>query len=151
MDIKIRKAELSDLNQLVELSIELGKYNAHHSNEHSKFFQEGWETYYKEETEDFLKKPNSASFVAQLQDKLIGFIHAYHSKDSEYSYIDELFILEEYRGNRIGEKLLSEAEKFLKQFDCPVKLEVYSWNNKSISFYKKHGYLDEGIVLEKTL
>lgn len=151
MNINIRRATLEDVNELVKLSIELGEYNAHHSNDRKKFFQDDWETYYKEETVAFLNKPDSAVFVAEIDNLVVGCISVFYSSQTGYSHIDEFIVTQNQRGSGIGKKLMSEAEKYLKQFDAPIKIEVYDWNKDTIKFYMKNGFEHEGIVLEKTL
>lgn len=151
MDIFIRNATKEDLKELVSLSVELAEYNSHNSNERSKFFMENWQHHFQEETLEFLQKRDSISLVALLNNKIVGLIYAFYSADTSYCYIEELIVSQGHRGNKVGEKLLIAAEEFCKKYDVPIKIEVYSWNKSAISFYSKHGYIDEGVVLEKTL
>jgi len=151
MEVFIRNATIEDLKDLISLSVELGEYNSHNSNEREKFFMENWQNHFQDETLEFLQKKDSTSLVALYNNKIVGLIHAFYSADTSYCYIEELIVSQNHRGNKIGEKLLLAAEEFCKKYNVPIKIEVYSWNKSAISFYSKHGYIDEGVVLEKTL
>ena len=55
-------------------------------------------------------------------------------------YIEDLYVREEARGNRVGQKMLTYLAKLAKEKNCG-RLEwcVLDWNEPAINFYKKIG------------
>lgn len=55
-------------------------------------------------------------------------------------YLDDLYVQEKYRGNKIGSALLKEIFKIAKENNCKrVRWQVLDWNSNAIEFYKKIG------------
>jgi len=64
-------------------------------------------------------------------------------------YLEDLFILEEYRGKGYGKSLLTYLAKLAVERNCGrLEWAVLDWNEPSIEFYKSLGasLLDEWIV-----
>jgi len=64
-------------------------------------------------------------------------------------YLEDLFVLEEYRGKGYGKKLLTYLAKLAVERKCGrLEWAVLDWNEPSIEFYKSLGasLLDEWIV-----
>ena len=64
-------------------------------------------------------------------------------------YLEDLFVLEEYRGKGYGKKLLVHLAKLAVERDCGrLEWAVLDWNEPSIKFYKSLGakMLNEWIV-----
>ena len=76
-------------------------------------------------------------FIAKEECRIIGVIkgHSYYNE----VHIGELIILEEYRGQGIGRRLLEQAEKHFANsgFEC-ITLTTYGF--QAPEFYKKCGY-----------
>lgn len=92
------------------------------------------------------------NYVVLLNEKLIGFISTIFYKTFFHTggtaLINELIIDENYRGKKIGEKLISEIKKeaeILKVNEIEVSTSIE--NKKAIQFYKKNGLIDESILL----
>lgn len=89
----------------------------------------------------------------------IGCCRFFKLSDNNEYVIGRVAVLSEYRGRRIGEKIMSEAEKELKKLGA-VKLYL-SAQTRALNFYIKQGftptgnaYLDEyckHIKMEKSL
>lgn len=77
------------------------------------------------------------AFTAKEDRKIVGVIkgHSYYNE----VHIGELIILEEYRGQGIGRRLLEQAEKHFANsgFEC-ITLTTYGF--QAPEFYKKCGY-----------
>ncbi len=55
-------------------------------------------------------------------------------------YLDDLYVQEKYRGNKIATALLKKIFKIAKENNCKrVRWQVLDWNTKAIGFYKKIG------------
>lgn len=77
------------------------------------------------------------AFVAKENEKVVGVL----TGKSYYSeiHIGDLIILEEYRGNDLGTKLMEEVENHFKnQGISNINLTTYSF--QAPEFYKKCGY-----------
>ena len=65
---------------------------------------------------------------------------AWYSWIGKSLYLDDLYVLEAYRGNGLGSKLMNEVFELAKSQGCKkVKWQVSKWNHKAIDFYKSKG------------
>jgi len=61
-------------------------------------------------------------------------------------FLEDLFVLESFRGKGIGRRLLSAVAKLALEEECyGLRWEVLDWNRPAIEFYEKLGasFLDE--------
>jgi len=81
--------------------------------------------------------------IAVNKDKIVGFatyFFAYYSWTGKTVYLDDLYVLEKYRGLGIGSALLDKVIETAKNENCKkVKWQVSNWNYKAIEFYKMRG------------
>jgi diamine N-acetyltransferase len=82
-------------------------------------------------------------FIACDKDKIVGFstyFIAYYSWTGKTLYLDDLYVLEDYRGHGIGSELLDKVIETAKNENCKkVRWQVSKWNKKAIDFYKSRG------------
>jgi len=53
-------------------------------------------------------------------------------------YLDDIYVKEDYRGQKIGTKLLKKIFEVAKKENCSrVRWQVLDWNNPAIKFYEK--------------
>lgn len=88
-----------------------------------------------------LPNENQWVYVAEVGNSLVAFICAYFDKDPKYgTLIDNLHVHSEFIGQRIGERLMIEAARFLR---ANHKQSMYLWvlasNTKAIRFYQRLG------------
>lgn len=88
--------------------------------------------------EGVLKDKNFLYLVAKISGSVIGF--AVFKKEPERNFLDALYVVPEYFGNKIGYQLWSEGKKFFND-NLPIELEVVSYNDRAIEFYKKLGFV----------
>lgn len=90
-------------------------------------------------------------FVAEVDSKIVGFatfFDAYYSWTGRAIYLDDLYVLETYRGHGIGTKLFNTIIGKAKEEKCyKVKWQVSNWNTKAIEFYKKMGAIIDDVEI----
>lgn len=81
--------------------------------------------------------------VAIDNETIIGYaayFFAYYSWTGKSLYLDDLFVLEQYRGQRIGTRLIGSIIDIARQENCKkVRWQVSNWNKPAIEFYKNLG------------
>lgn len=67
-------------------------------------------------------------------------------------YIDDIFVLEEFRHQGIATKLYKQVESIANNIEAKrIDLTVWQFNNTAINFYKSLGMKTQRIVLETRL
>ncbi|MBP3951862.1 GNAT family N-acetyltransferase [Bacillus suaedae] len=100
---------------------------------------------------DYLENEAIKVFVAEMEMEIVGFISLCSSYSlyagGKFGIIQEFFVCPSYRSNKIGSKLLNEANKYAKQ-EGWKRLEVATpplpQFDKSFLFYKNNGFVDGG-------
>ena len=89
---------------------------------------------------------NSVIYIAFINNKVVGYIYGYVTEDifvkEKTTKLDALYVLEEYRGNKIASKLIEEFKNWC--FSKKAKyIEVTAWNDNidATKIYLKHGFL----------
>lgn len=94
-------------------------------------------------------------FLGALCDKkLIGFLWAYKHVfiEEERIYINSFIIDEQYRGKKIGEKLLIELEHIAELDNIQVlDVSTATFKKEAIKFYERKGFEPERVQLRKPL
>jgi len=148
-EIIIKQADTNDLMPLFDLSAKFTEFNVASSGNYDKFFWPNWEQEFKDEILEDISNENGVLFVALDKEIPVGYIHAKYCVGCNYFLIDELYVEQEYRGKKIGEKLLESAVEWGEQFNVPIRVEIFEWNKKAVDFYLKQGFKIDSIVLEK--
>ena len=81
--------------------------------------------------------------VEKDKNEIIGFATtfiAWFSWIGKSLYLDDLYIVEKYRGHGLGSQLMDTVFKIAKEENCKkVKWQVSKWNKNAIEFYKNKG------------
>lgn len=110
----------------------------------------------KNKLEKLIESPAEKIFVAVVENKIVGYIHA---SDYDVIYADHyknilgIAVDEKYRQNGIGKALLSEAEKWGKETGAVgIRLCSGSTRTEAHLFYRHCGYKNckEQINFKKT-
>ncbi len=139
MDVKIRKAVISDCEQMMDLVRELARFEKAPNEvtvslEH--FIESGFGT-----------NPVWYALVAVESgtdsEKIIG-ISLYYMRYSTWKglrlYLEDLIVTESYRGKGIGKKLFDNTvEEACRLGVSGMMWQVLDWNEPAIEFYKKYG------------
>ncbi|MDC8104912.1 MULTISPECIES: GNAT family N-acetyltransferase [Chryseobacterium] len=99
--------------------------------------------------ENFLKErilnQDSEIFVAQEEDKLIGFVQLYpifsSTRMKRYWLLNDLYVNDQYRGKGYSKQLIEEAKELCKSSDaCGVLLETGKSNDIGNQLYPACGF-----------
>ncbi|MGG3523201.1 GNAT family N-acetyltransferase [Bacillus pseudomycoides] len=115
-------------------------------------FKEGERTTTIEQQKSAIKRmsqsSNSAIFVAEIEDELVGYLMAIggQPKRIRHSVYIVVGVTHENSGKGVGTKLFKELENWAKTFGViRLELTVRVNNTSAISLYEKLGYEIEGI------
>lgn len=97
--------------------------------------------------ERILSEKRSVFFVAESEEKLVGFIAAIGSdlKRNRHSAYLVLGVLDEYQGQGIASKLFNRVFEWAKETEITrLELTVIKDNLKAFNLYRKMGFVLEG-------
>ncbi|MGE0567312.1 MAG: N-acetyltransferase family protein [Bacteroidia bacterium] len=88
--------------------------------------------------------PDFYCFVAEDNDKIAGIVVYYFlpytAQNRPAIYMKELYVDENYRGQKIGEQLMSALRKEAEKQNCKqIKWTVAPWNKAGQKFYERLG------------
>lgn len=134
--LKIRKAEKSDIPNILKLIKELAEYE--------KLLHEVVTTEKHLEEVVFGEKKFVEVLIAEYDEKLAGQTIFFHNFSTFVGrpglYIEDLYVRPQFRGKGIGKALLNEVIKLAKERNCGrVEWVVLDWNQPAIDFYKSIG------------
>lgn len=84
---------------------------------------------------------NERRLIARLDGRVIGVSRVI--KEDEYNKLQTLYVHPDHQGQGVGTALWEEARRFFDP-SKDVLLEVATYNEKAIDFYKKLGFEDTG-------
>jgi len=98
----------------------------------------------------FGPQPKFRALIAEWEDEPAGyasFFHFYSTYRARSAlFLEDLFVLEKFRGKGIGMSLLAAVARLALEEGCfGLRWEVLEWNRQAIEFYEKLGakFLDE--------
>ena len=146
MNLQIREATLEDINKgLLEVFIEGYRY---HQNGRPDIFEMVSD---EELKNDLIQNFDRLSTIVILDnDNIVGYlsykIKKHHTGKLD---VDQLVILEQYRGKGLGKKLMDEAKKIAKENNCNrIELNCWLFNENALAMYEHIGYNKQRIIYE---
>ncbi len=140
MEIVIRKAKLSDLNEIFNLVLKF-----------STSFEPALDSF-KLSFSNIVKNDNFLLAIAETDNKVIGYslglCHDTFYANGKVSWLEELMVDEHFRNLRIGSKLIKEFETWSKNHNC--KLTALA-TRRAAGFYKKNNYEESAVYFRKLL
>jgi ribosomal protein S18 acetylase RimI-like enzyme len=132
MEITIRKANESDFEAILSLIKELAT------------FEKAPEKVTNSVQQMQLEKDFFHCYVAENETKeIVGmalYFFAYYTWVGKSLYLDDLYVKESCRGQKIGSKLLVKIFEIAKEENCKrMRWQVLNWNTPAIEMYKKFG------------
>ena len=158
----IREFQLTDLDGVLSLMSMFNQYIQSIDNRHRTDYKLGSSEYFTHKMIDLNQKKQGAIYVAYDDNKLVGFISGHVDEQDEEErmetipaspgMVDELFVRDDYRGQKIGKKLLEKMENYLRSKGCDiVRFAVFAPNTMARDFYKHQGYNERIIYMLKEL
>ena len=101
--------------------------------------------------EEFIKvfesTTNSIVLVVEQEEKIVGTAkllveQKFHNNFSKMGHIEDVVVLEEYRGKGFGKLLMKKLIEFGKEKGC-YKI-VLNCNQENVEYYKKLGFIEKG-------
>ncbi len=153
----IRKATIKDLKEIQELCAALIK------KEHKDYdkllnlkwsFEKSGKDYFK----DCITKPNAYALVAvdEENEAVVGYLTGEVIEGEEYRTLPKtgelasFYIMKKYQGEKIGTKMYKEFVKWFKKKGVKlIKVEASTGNFEGLGFYKRQGFKDYSVILEK--
>ncbi len=81
----------------------------------------------------------SSYYILKYKGLNVGYLGL--NKESDFLLLDKLYLLEDYRGKKIGKKAVEFTDSFAKKTNfSKIKLIVHKENLATIEFYKRMGY-----------
>lgn len=105
------------------------------------------ESFALEKLENELKNPNSEFYFAKDNEKVVGYLKINFGdsqtelKDNSALEIERIYVLKDYHGKKVGQKLYEKAIEIAKEKAVEyVWLGVWEENHRAIKFYQKNGF-----------
>ena len=152
--ITIRQATIEDWGKLRELNQKIFVNNPSFDKDlivdfaltpqGENFFKEG------------ITRQDGCCLIAEENDHMIGYTNGGAKeipyRKSKYFEIDNLGIIPELKGKGLGKQLLEAITSWAKDHDYQkIYVNCYAMNKEAIDFYRKNGYENIDICLEKAL
>lgn len=89
-------------------------------------------------------KPKYRAYIGKLGDTPVAYIIYFFTYSSFLAlptlYLEDIFVLQEYRKKGVGEKMFSFIKQVAKQEGCGrIEFTVLKWNTSAQQFYCKNG------------
>ena len=105
-----------------------------------------------------LTKDNGCVFVAYADEQIVGYLAGgLHEADAyrilpKFAELENMLVLEKYRGLSIGTKLYQAFLDWCKtQRVTRLRVVASAQNSQTINFYRKNGFVDYDLILEKDI
>ncbi|MEX0313170.1 MAG: N-acetyltransferase family protein [Allomuricauda sp.] len=136
MKIKIRKATSNDVDVLFDLITKIAEYHG----------QGQYIATNKEKLQDagFGASPKYQALIAEINETPIGFLSYTWNysiwSGAEFMNLDDLFVLESFRGQKVGWHLMQYAKSICQEMGVElIRWEVEKDNARAIEFYRDLG------------
>ncbi|XP_068572295.1 diamine acetyltransferase 2b [Cebidichthys violaceus] len=146
MDFKVRAATKEDCKEISRMILELAVYE--------KMSDQVKITHEELERDGFCHHPFFECLVAEVPEEhkseegctIVGYalyFYTYSTWKGRSVYLEDLYVMPEFRGKGIGKGLLSKVAEVGKKMQCVrLQLSVLDWNTPSRDFYAAKGAQD---------
>uniref|UniRef100_A0A3P8RWS9 Spermidine/spermine N1-acetyltransferase family member 2b n=1 Tax=Amphiprion percula TaxID=161767 RepID=A0A3P8RWS9_AMPPE len=146
MNFKIRAAKMEDCKDISRMIMELAVYE--------KMPDQVKISHEELQRDGFCQNPFFECLVAEVPEEhkskqgftVVGYalyFYTYSTWKGPTVYLEDLYVMPEFRGNGIGKGLLSKVAEVAKKKQCVrLQLSVLDWNTPSRDFYAAKGAQD---------
>ena len=149
MNYSIREATLNDFDKgLLKVFIEGYRY---HQNGRPDIFANISDNDLKN---DLIENFDRLNTIVILEDEsIVGYLsYKIKERHTKKLDVDQLVILEQYRGKGLGKKLMDEAKKIAIDNGCDrIELNCWMFNENALAMYEHIGYNRQRIIYEMEL
>ncbi len=155
--MEIRKAVAGDLKKIQELNLMLFEKE---KREYDELLDLNW-TFGEEGTSHFkdaINKDDACAFVVENNGKIVGYLVGGISEVENYrnapksAELDNMLVLEECRGMGVGGMLYDVFVEWCKDREVKMlRVNASAGNREAIGFYRKSGFEDYSLTLERKL
>lgn len=154
MNVTIQKAKQEDWEIVQQLNFQVFEHDAEFDDDLDlgrPFSPEGI-LYYKNLTNG----TNGTCFIAYVSGNPVGYcalsVKDFGYRKSKYVEVENIGVDPSYRSKGIGQQLLQEAEAWAKKENATRLFVSAYWKNQgALRFYKKNGFTEIGVELDKIL
>lgn len=157
MELTIKSATIENLKDIQDLNLMLFKKEYE---EYDKTLNCEWT--FGVDGEDYFRKriseEDGCALIAVINDKVIGYLVGGLNEEDSYrtlpifAELENMFILDEYRGKGLGSKLYQAFVDWCKLKGVGrLKVVASVKNMEGINFYRKNGFKDYDLILEKDM
>ncbi len=101
------------------------------------------------------KDPRYRTFIAQMEENIIGFVtlsvrtdYVEGAKSSPVGYIEAIYVRSRYRKSGIAKQLFEKGQIWLKENNClEVGSDTWLWNTAAQDFHEKLGFKKEDVLV----
>ena len=135
-EVSVRKATGADAQTILGLIVELARFEK---------LSPPDEAAQKRLIEDaFGPRPRFEIFLAEVERQVVGYAFIFETYSTFRAqpslYLEDLFVLEEFRGRQVGYSLFKHcAEEAVKRGCGRFEWAVLDWNTHAINFYQRLG------------
>lgn len=136
MKISIKKLKESNFDDFFSLLVDMAKYEdivPPNNDAKKRLFDDA-----------FCKSPKYFVYLAYHKENIVGFLVLLYTYSTFLAlptlFIEDIFLIKEYRRKGIGQKLFNLTMKIANDNNCGrVEWNTFKWNSAAQSFYEKNG------------
>lgn len=149
MNIKIREATINDIDKgLLDVFIEGYRY---HQNGRSDIFTNISDEMLKEKLIRSFEK--LLTLVIINNENIVGYLsYIIKERNIKKLEVDQLVIMEQYRGKGLGKRLMEEVKNIAIKNNCDrIELNCWLFNENALAMYEHIGFDRQRIIYELKL
>ena len=154
----IRKAEKSDIDEIIRIADQLRKTEAPLDKTKNMKYDSYLSDVYREKELEYISSSKKIFLVAVLDEKIVGYINGYIVENADVyylepvAYLDCLCVDEPARNQGIGKKLIDEFTKLVSSKGAKyIKLNAFENNIPAVTLYKELGYEEYSVYYMKEI
>ncbi|MEK6854980.1 MAG: GNAT family N-acetyltransferase [Nanoarchaeota archaeon] len=121
----IRRGNKKDIKELVKINLTAKKDTGWWIPQNASFYRK------------FIRNKNNSIYVAFEKDNLVGFLGLEFNKERKSTWINDIYVLREFRRNKIAKKLVQIA---VKDWKSKSKSMVLLTADRNLSIFENLGF-----------